>query len=138
MQEKVIVSACLVGIECRYDCKSQSREEMIEKMRQGLAIPVCPEQLGGLPTPRAPSEQKGLRVITQSGEDVTESYFRGAREALKIAQIIGAKVAYLKSKSPMCGSGKIYDGTFSRKLMVGDGIFTQELKKNGFIVHSVD
>lgn len=138
MKPKIIVSACLAGLECRYDCASQERAFIRELVEKGEAIPVCPEQMGGLPTPRPPAEIQGERVISVEGKDVSYEYARGAREALKIAELIGAREALLKSKSPMCGSGKVYDGSFQGKLVEGDGIFTRLLKKKGLKVTSVD
>ncbi len=129
-----VVSACLAGKKCRYDGRSSPCEKVIELVKKGEAIPVCPEQLGGLKIPRVPSEIKGDRVITKEGRDVTAQFEKGAEEALKIAQLNNCKEAILKSKSPSCGLGKIYDGTFSGKLKDGDGIFTRLLKKNNFSV----
>ncbi|MGZ3774174.1 MAG: DUF523 domain-containing protein [Pseudobdellovibrionaceae bacterium] len=133
-----IVSACLAGVHCRYDCKSQARTEIQQMVQNGSAIPVCPEQLGGLPTPRPPAERVTEKVVTKSGQDVTAQYFFGADEALKIAKLCGATEALLKSKSPMCGSGKIYDGTFTGSLKSGDGVFTELLKKNGINIIEVE
>jgi len=125
-----IVSACLAGINCRYDGKSCENKKVVELVRQGEAIPVCPEQLGGLSTPREKHEIKNGKVISESGKDRTEEFSRGAQEALKTAKLACCKEAILKSKSPSCGNGKIYDGTFSGKLIDGDGIFTKLLKQN--------
>lgn len=125
-----IVSACLAGVKCRYDGSAKPCQKVIELVKEGKAIPVCPEQLGGLTTPRIPSEQKGNKVFTKDRKDVTPEFKEGADEALKIAKLIGCKEAILKSKSPSCGSGEIYDGTFSGKLIKGDGVFAQLLKKN--------
>lgn len=133
-----IVSACLAGVHCRYDCKSQSRTEIQEMVQNGEAIPVCPEQLGGLSTPRPPAEKVGNKVLTKSGQDVTAQYQSGANEALKIAQLCGASEALLKSKSPMCGCGKIYDGTFTGNLTEGDGVLTKLLKANNIKVVEID
>jgi uncharacterized protein YbbK (DUF523 family) len=99
-----------------------------------ILIPVCPEILGGLPTPREPAEQKGKKVITKSGKDVTKYFEKGAKEVLKIAKILKIKKAILKQKSPSCGCGKIYDGTFSKRLIKGDGVTAKLLKKNGIEV----
>ena len=121
-------------MNCRGDGKSSPHQLVIELVRSEEAIPVCPEQLGGLPTPRAPAEKTGDRVFAKDGGDVTEEFDKGAAEALKIAQLANCKKAILKSKSPMCGSGEIYDGTFSDKLTVGNGIFAGRLKKNGIKV----
>ena len=126
-----IVSACLAGIKCRRDGEARPCQKIIELVKQGKAIPICPEQLGGLTTPRTPAEQKNNKVVTKDGKDVTTQFKKGAKEALQIAKLLNCKEAILKSKSPSCGSGKIYDGTFSGKLIDGEGIFTKLLKKNG-------
>ena len=114
----ILISACLLGCACRYDGKSKPHPLAQELARQGLAVPVCPEQLGGLPTPRAPSERQGERVVSSLGADVTAQYRRGAEEALRLAELYGCTTAVLKERSPSCGSGAIYDGTFHR---YGDG-----------------
>jgi uncharacterized protein YbbK (DUF523 family) len=126
----IIVSACLAGVCCRFDGKSKPHPKVMELVRKGEAIPVCPEQLGGLPTPRDVAERKGDKVITRGGRDVTASFVKGAEEALRIAKISGCKEAILKSKSPSCGSGAIFDGTFSKALMKRDGVFAELLKSN--------
>jgi uncharacterized protein YbbK (DUF523 family) len=101
---------------------------------EGKAIPVCPEQLGGLPTPRLPAEISGDKVIRKDGVDVSEAFNRGAQEALKLAKLVGAQAAILKARSPSCGSGKIYDGSFTGKLVEGDGVFAGLCKQNGIDV----
>ncbi|MBW2972632.1 DUF523 domain-containing protein [Candidatus Woesearchaeota archaeon] len=131
-----VVSACLAGICCRYDGKNSSSEKVIEMIRRGEAIPVCPEQLGGLPTPREPAELKDGKVITQSGRDITAFFEQGALEAVKIVELVRAKEVILKARSPSCGSGNVYDGSFSGKLVVGDGIFAALLKKKGIKLFS--
>ncbi len=133
-----IVSACLSGVHCRYDCKAQTRDPIEEMVQKGEAIPVCPEQMGGLSTPRPPAERIGDKVISKQGIDVTEQYLRGAEEALRVAKLCGATEALLKSKSPMCGSGKVYDGTFSGALKDGDGVFAELLKQHGIKVTAID
>ena len=133
-----IVSACLSGVHCRYDCKAQARAEIEAMVKNGEAIPVCPEQMGGLPTPRPPAERIGDQVLTNKGVDVTSEYQRGAEEALQVAKLAGVTEALLKSKSPMCGCGKIYDGTFSGATTDGDGVFAELLKKNGIKVTPID
>ena len=125
-----VVSACLVGINCRYDGSSVPCQKVIDLVRKGKAIPVCPEQLGGLSTPRIPAEQKGDKVFRKDGKDVSAEFEKGAKEALKIVKLIGCKEVILKSKSPSCGCGKVYDGSFSGKLIEGDGVFVKLLKKN--------
>jgi uncharacterized protein YbbK (DUF523 family) len=131
-----IVSACLAGIKCRWDGKAKPCDKVIYLVKRGEAIPVCPEQLGGLTTPRIPAEQKGNKVFAKTGDDLTAQFKSGAREALKIALLASCDEAILKSKSPSCGSGKIYDGTFTRKLIDGDGVFAKILKKNKIKVSS--
>ena len=125
-----IVSACLAGVKCRWDGDARPCQKVMDLVKQGKAIPVCPEQLGGLPTPRTPAERRGNKVFTREGKDVTLEFKKGAEEALKIAQLANCKEAILKSKSPSCGSGKVYDGTFSGKLVNGNGVFVELLKRN--------
>ena len=127
-----MVSACLSGIPCRYDGRSNLRPEIAELVKRGEAVPVCPEVLGGLPTPRTPSERKGDRVVAATGEDVTQAFASGAEAALYIAEEYGCSAAVLKARSPSCGCGRIYDGTFSRTLVDGDGLFAALLRKKGF------
>lgn len=136
--EKILVSACLVGINCRYDCQSKSNAKIIDLLDRGLAVPVCPEQLGGLPTPREPAERVGSKALTKTGKDVTDNFQRGAEEALKLAQLLGVKKAILKSKSPMCGKDVIYDGTHAGKLSSGHGFATELFLKNNIDVESCD
>lgn len=129
-----LCSACLLGVRCRYDGKDALNKKVIMLLKTETLIPVCPEQLGGLPTPREPAEIRGGRVITRSGKDVTENFKRGAEETLKIAKLFGIKEAVLKQRSPSCGCGRIYDGTFSGKIIEGDGVTTTLLKKHGIMV----
>jgi uncharacterized protein YbbK (DUF523 family) len=125
-----IVSACLAGIKCRYDGTAKPNKKVIDLIKKGKAIPICPEQLGGLSTPRIPAETIGKKVINKKGRDVTSYFVKGAKEALKIAKMARCKEAILKSKSPSCGVNQIYDGSFSGKLKKGDGVFTKLLKRN--------
>ena len=130
----ILVSACLLGVNCRYcgtACPGDGVKDLADRYR---LIPVCPEQLGGLPTPRPPAELRGGKVITASGSDVTEEYCRGAHEALKLAELFGCRCAILKSRSPSCGFGQVYDGTFSGKLVPGSGITASLLHKSGLTV----
>jgi len=129
-----IVSACLAGIDCAYDGKSRRCEKVVEIVKSGKAIPVCPEQLGGLPTPRIPAEIQNGKVNNKESEDVTENFQKGAEEALKIIQMINCKEAILKSNSPSCGKGTIYDGTFNHVKVPGNGIFADMCLKNGINV----
>lgn len=133
-----IVSACLAGVHCRFDCQAKTRNEIADLVTRGEALPVCPEQLGGLPTPRKPAERIGDKVIAIDGSDVTQEYVNGAQEALRIAQLCGTTEALLKSKSPMCGTDRIYDGTFSGTTTSGDGVFAELLKKHGIKVTEID
>ncbi|MBT3395454.1 DUF523 domain-containing protein [archaeon] len=133
-----IVSACLAGIECRWDGKSKPCQKVIDLVKTGKAIPICPEELGGLATPREPSEQKNNKILTKSGKDLTQEFESGAEKALRIAKLNNCTKAILKSKSPSCGSKKIYDGTFSNKLIEGEGIFTKILRQNGIKVLNED
>ena len=128
---KILVSACLLGVACRYDGQSKSYALMDELCRRHEVIPVCPEQLGGLPTPRTPAERQGDRVVTKNGADVTENYRRGAETAAYLAQKLGCTVAVLKERSPSCGSGEIYDGSFSGALTAGDGVAAAMLRSYG-------
>ena len=125
-----VVSACLAGQKCRYNSTSVSCKKVIELVKKGDAIVVCPELLGGLSTPRSPAERKGNRVITKDGADVTAQFRDGAKKALKIALDNNCDLAILKSNSPSCGCGQIYDGTFTGKLISEDGEFTKLLKKH--------
>lgn len=132
--KSILISACLLGVACRYDGLSKPLDrEIIEKLRrQYHLIPICPEIMGGLPTPRIPSEiSSDGKVLRKDGEDVTENYIRGAKEALRLAEIFQCDTALLKEKSPSCGAGKIYDGSFSKTLTDGNGITAEFLQKNG-------
>ena len=132
---KILISACLLGCRCRYDGGSKPHPVARELARRHELVPVCPEQLGGLPTPRPPAERIGDRVVTRSGTDVTEQYRRGAEEALLLCELTGCRAAVLKERSPSCGSGEIYDGTFSGTLTEGDGVTAAALKKAGIPVY---
>ena len=127
----VLVSACLLGVPCRYDGKSVPCEDVICLKERAQLVPVCPEQLGGLATPRTPAERRGEAVVTRYGRDVTAQYRRGAQEALRLARLFGCTKAILKSKSPSCGCGLIYDGSFSGRLVPGEGVTAQLLRENG-------
>lgn len=134
-----LVSSCLAGIPCRYDGKSSENQYVIELVRQGKAMPVCPELLGGLAVPRAcceiiRNESGEQRVISSEGQDFTREFATGAEKTLEIARIIGAMKAILKSKSPSCGCGLVYDGTFSGRLTEGNGLTAELLMKNGIEV----
>jgi uncharacterized protein YbbK (DUF523 family) len=132
----IIVSACLAGVACRYDGGSKPCEKVMRWVAKGEAIPLCPEQLGGLTTPRASAEITGNRVIRKNGVDVTDAFTRGAQEALKIARLVATKTAILKARSPSCGCGKIYDGSFTGRLVDGNGVFAEVCKKAGIEVRT--
>ena len=134
MKKNILVSACLLGKSCRYDGKSKPCERVIALSNTYNLIPICPEVMGGLPTPRTPSEICGELVLMKDGRDVTENYNRGADATLKIAEVNGAKIAILKAKSPSCGKGMIYDGTFSGTLTAGDGVTVEKLTRVGITV----
>lgn len=130
-KKTVLISACLLGLKTRYDGRSKEYEALAGLMEKYNLIPVCPEVMGGLPTPRVPSERVGERVIMRDGNDVTENYMRGATEVLKLARLYGADTAILTERSPACGSGKIYDGSFTGTLTDGFGVCAEYLIKNG-------
>lgn len=128
---RILVSACLLGVNCRYNGTGGGFAELEELTTLAELVPVCPEILGGLPTPRPPAERNGDRVITREGGDVTEAYARGARESLHLARLFGAEMAILKERSPSCGAGEIYDGSFRHVRVPGDGVTAALLKENG-------
>lgn len=132
--ENILVSACLLGIGCRYDGKHKADPEVLKLKEKYNLIPVCPEIFGGLPTPRVPSERVGERVMMKDGRDVTENYIRGAHEALELCRIFNVKTAILKERSPSCGKGLIYDGTFSGELTERDGVTAELLIASGIRV----
>ena len=136
----ILVSACLLGINCKYSGGNNYVKEAAEIASRGDAIPVCPEQLGGCATPRPAAEIKGgtgadvldgkCSIIRKDGEDITGQFIKGAEEVLKIALMTGAKKAILKAMSPSCGCGRIYDGTFSKRLVQGNGVTAELLLRN--------
>lgn len=132
-KEPVMVSACLLGVSCRYDGKSKPLDidKLIKLRDEYTLIPICPEQLGGLQTPRPPCEIFNDKVMRNDGHDCTEAYYKGAYETLKLAKLLGIKKAILKSKSPSCGKNIIYDGSFTGQLTNGNGITADLLIENG-------
>lgn len=144
---KAIISACLLGVRCRYDGGDSRNETVMKQKETSELIPVCPEEAGGLPTPRPPAEIVGgdgddvlngkAKVMTVNGTDVTDAYLKGAYHALQVAQSHGATQVILKARSPSCGCGDIYDGTFSGTLTSGDGVTTALLKRHGITVTSL-
>ena len=135
-KKKFLVSACLLGDNCKYDGKNNYNERLANFLSDKIVFKVCPEQLGGLSTPRSPSEIKNGSVYNKKGEDVSYFFTKGALETLKIAQENEISMAILKSNSPSCGNGEVYDGTFTGKLIPGDGITAHLLKMNGIEVYS--
>ncbi len=135
--EPILVSACLLGTACRYDGKTKPlASPILDALKQNYhLIPVCPEIMGGLPTPRVPAEiQTNGSVLRADGVDVSAEYARGAEEALRLAVLFGCRYALFKAKSPSCGCGKIYDGSFSATLIAGNGITTALMKQHGIRV----
>ncbi|MDD3347754.1 DUF523 domain-containing protein [Oscillibacter sp.] len=130
---RILVSACLLGACCRYDGASKTYPLAAALAARHEIVPVCPEQLGGLPTPRPPAERRGDRVVTQVG-DVTAAYRRGAEETWKLCRALGCEAAVLKERSPSCGGGMIYDGTFRGVLTQGDGVTAELLRARGIPV----
>lgn len=140
----VLVSACLAGRACRFDGSANGSDEVARLVAEGRAVLVCPEVDGGLGTPRPPAEIVGgdgadvlagrARVVTAQGVDVTDAYVAGAERALKAAQEAGARRAILKARSPSCGKGGVYDGSFSRSFRAGDGVTAALLAANGIEV----
>ena len=137
MRKPILVSACLLGTCCRYDGRGNACDAVLKLLaREDITlIPVCPEQLGGLPTPRIPSERQGELVVNKAGKDVTAQFLRGAEAALHIARLYDCQLAILKERSPSCGCGKIYDGSFSGKLTTGDGVTAELLRREGIGVY---
>ena len=131
----ILISACLLGVKCRYDGGDNFLEKINLLKEKHTLIPVCPEIMGGLPTPRLPSEICGGRVFSNTGEDVTDKFSKGAGEALYLAKLFQCKCAVLKERSPSCGKGRIYDGSFSKKLVDGNGITAELLSNQGIIIY---
>jgi uncharacterized protein YbbK (DUF523 family) len=129
---RLIISACLCGHICRYDGGRLDYPRLEALVASGLAVPVCPELLGGLTTPRAPCELIQGRACTSDGRDLTDVFMHGASRALEIAQAHHIQVAILKDRSPSCGTSRIYDGTFSGRLISGMGLTALLLRRNGF------
>lgn len=131
----ILISACLLGRKCRYDGKDKNRIDLSVLEGHNL-FAVCPEVDGGLKVPRSPAERVGSYIINKEGNDVTREYESGARKALLTALENDCKIAILKAKSPSCGKGKIYDGTFSRTLTERDGVTAELLAQNGIAVYT--
>ncbi|MBE6964014.1 MAG: DUF523 domain-containing protein [Ruminococcaceae bacterium] len=132
---KILISACLLGTCCRYDGASKPCADAVALAEYHTLIPVCPEQLGGLPTPRPPAERLGEQVLTRDGTDVTIQYRRGAEETLRLCELFGCEAAVLKERSPSCGCGEIYDGTHTGTLTEGDGVTARLLQARGIPIY---
>lgn len=132
----ILVSGCLLGNCCRYDGKHQYNEKVVEYLKDKDYIAVCPECMGGLMTPRNPSEIVGEQVISNTQQDVTENFIKGAKQTLELAKRLSCKQAILKEFSPSCGSNFIYDGSFQGKIIKGEGISAKMLRENGIEVIS--
>lgn len=128
---KILVSACLLGENCKYNGSNNKNQEIIELGEKHKLVPICPECFAGLPIPRVPSEIRDGRVFSKNGKELTEEFKDGAEKALYVAQEAGCQIAILKERSPSCGFGKIYDGSFSGKIIDGNGIAAQLLYENG-------
>ncbi len=133
MKEKLLISACLLGFPCKYDGGTNTLPAAtLSALRESYElVPVCPETMGGLPIPRAPSERLGGRVVSREGADVTAEYDKGARLTLRLAERFGCRKALLKERSPSCGAGTIYDGSFSHRVVPGDGAAAALLREKG-------
>jgi len=134
---KILCSACLLGVDCKYDGGNNANKNILGLAQKEILISIRPEQLGGLPTPRSRACRMGDKVIDELGNDKTEAFARGAQETLKIAKELNVGEAILKQRSPSCGNGKIY-ADFDGKIIDGDGVTAELLKKNGIKVVSDD
>ena len=132
----MLVSLCLLGVECRYDGRGNACGALEKLAERCEIVPVCPEQLGGLPTPRTPAERREDRVVTRGGYDVTDAFDRGAAQACRLAEALQIRWALLKARSPSCGAGQIYDGTFTGRLVPGMGVTAEALRAMGVRVYS--
>ncbi len=147
MQPKILISSCLIGLNVRYDAKSNKVESLVKLVKEGRAIFLCPEQLGGLSTPRIPAEIEftktasdvlngTAKIIGRDGSDLTNEFIKGAEATLKVCQELGITIAILKERSPSCGSNMVYDGTFMGNKISGQGLTTELLRRNGIKVYS--
>ena len=134
--KRILVSACLLGDNCKYDGGNNYNKELVDWLSDKEVIKVCPEQLGGLGTPRVPCEIKGDKVLNKNGEDKTYFFTKGALETVRIARENEVHFAILKSNSPSCGNEMIYDGNFNNSLIPGEGIAAHMLKLEGIKVYN--
>ena len=143
---RVIVSACLAGVACTHEAQAKTKVSILRLVNQGRVTLVCPEVAGGLPIPRPAAEIVGgdgadvvagrAKVISETGEDVTQNYLAGARKAADAARRVNAQFAILKSRSPSCGCGEIHSGAFDGEMRAGDGVTAAMLKQEGLEVIS--
>lgn len=148
MKKTLLISACLLGIPCRYDGQIKeatfgenalTKEEFLPLLEEKYTlIPYCPEIYGGLPTPRIPSERVGEKVVSKTGTDVSEEYFRGADIGCSLCDLFHIEIALTKAKSPACGKGRIYDGTHTGTLTDGNGVLVDALLSKGILVFNED
>lgn len=143
MLKIILVSGCLSGINCKYNGGNNHNEIISELVKKGEAIALCPEMLGDLPVPRIPceiinGEKDEICVINKEGKDCTKQFIEGAKKTLEVVKALDIKVAILKSRSPSCGLGNIYDGNFSGKLIEGNGVTAELLVRNGVKVYTED
>lgn len=138
MKIEYIASACLCGLNCRYDGKTKPVEAIVKLCNAGKVLPLCPESLGGLQAPRPPCEWRNGRAMDKNGCDRTDNFELGSEKALQMANASGCRKAILKSRSPSCGVGQIYDGTFTGTLIPGNGLWAEKLLKAGFEVFTED
>ena len=131
---RILVSACLLGAGCKYSGGDNADPRVIALKERFELVPVCPEQLGGLPTPRPCAERVGDRVMTETGMEVTPQFQKGAEETLRLAKLLDCQAALLKSRSPSCGSIEIYDGSFSHRRVLGQGVTAEKLVHTGIPV----
>lgn len=132
--ERIAVSACLLGLYCRYDGRCEPDGRVVSLAGSCHLVPVCPEQLGGLPTPRQPVELRNGRAMTADGRDLSAEFQRGVQQVEVLVGMLGIRVAVLQPRSPSCGSGIIYDGSFSGVRVPGDGLLSHRLKEIGIRV----
>ena len=134
----IAVSACLLGQNCKYNGGNNRNEKLLEYLKGHTVLPICPETLGGLPTPRVPSEISDGRVINKEGKDVTAEFVSGAHKALETVRSGGAEMIILQSRSPSCGAKNVYDGTFSGRTVEGKGIFAALAEEDGYRIIDVE
>ena len=132
---KLLVSACLLGMHCRYDGRGKLCPGILALGEKHQLLPLCPELMGGLPIPRPPAEQQGERIVNCRGRDVTGDFRQGAQQVLRLARLWGAEAAVLKERSPSCGKDEIYDGSFQGRLVPGQGILARYLREAGLPVY---